>query len=169
MHWDGKSWSVASPPEPSGAAASLSSVAAVSASDVWAAGSAGCATLTVHWGGGRWSVVPSPSVDGASNALGGIAAVARDDVWAVGTSRTQATSGGSTTYYTFRTLALHWDGVRWATVPAANGADASTACCTSIVNELVDVAGAVADDVWAVGLYSGDGGSRTLIERYTIP
>jgi hypothetical protein len=66
-HWDGTDWDV----EPSPSAtnlSSLSSVAALSGTDIWAVGCALCgdvpagqAPLIEHWNGTRWSISPAPS------------------------------------------------------------------------------------------------------------
>ena len=62
-------------------------MAAVSASDVWAAGytfnGSSIQTLVEHWNGTSWQVVKSPNV-GTSPAFSGVAAVSANDVWSVG-------------------------------------------------------------------------------------
>jgi hypothetical protein len=54
-HWDGTSWSVVSSPAPHGNNRKLLAIAAISASDIWAAGSAGIE----NWNGTSWSLVSS--------------------------------------------------------------------------------------------------------------
>ena len=88
-HWNGKRWS-----EMTGALVdgTLSSVAAVSARDVWAVGSADVnagGALIEHWDGRSWKAVAgAPEADkGAS--LADVAAVNSDDVWAVGPDVTE--------------------------------------------------------------------------------
>jgi hypothetical protein len=53
-HWDGTSWSVVSSPDPHINRA-LEGIAAISTSDIWAAGSAGIE----NWNGTSWSLVSS--------------------------------------------------------------------------------------------------------------
>jgi len=78
---------------------SLASISAVSANDIWAAGTSsytyytgeGDANTTYyalfeHWDGSTWSIVPGANTAGTS-AQGtpyGVAAVSTGDVWAVG-------------------------------------------------------------------------------------
>jgi hypothetical protein len=80
----------------------LQGVAAASASDVWAVGSAGTGTLIVHWDGRTWKRVPSPAP--AGSALTGVAVASARDAWAVGGN-----------------LILHWNGTAWTQVPSPGG------------------------------------------------
>ena len=71
----------------------LFSVAAVSASNVWAVGFSTDSTTTdhtliEHWNGTSWSVVKSPSPGSGSDSLSGVAAISANNVWAVGASNT---------------------------------------------------------------------------------
>ncbi len=92
-HWNGQHWSII--PSPSNAKSvlnSLSSVTAVTASDVWAVGYSPNIypqqgqTLVEHWDGMQWRIIPSPSPGGAhSNYLNGVTQVPRSSkIWAVG-------------------------------------------------------------------------------------
>ena len=108
--WNGSQWSVVSSPSPSPSTiAYLDSVAAVSASDIWAVGyacncpSAPHQTLTEQSNGKKWSVVSSPNPATADNFLNGVAALTTGQVWAVGYSRYTTSSGG----YTYQTLILY--------------------------------------------------------------
>jgi hypothetical protein len=132
-HWDGTAWSIVSSP----GQGSLSDVAALSPTDVWAVGGdGGDGTLVERWDGSTWTVVPSPS-RGASSSLAGVAAVSSGDVWAVGWYERQD--------QTSKTLIEHWDGSSWVGVPSPNrGPEA---------NVLAAVAAVDSDDVWAVGDY----------------
>ena len=64
-HWDGTKWSVVQSPNRASLNNELSGVAAVSANDIWAVGSAidnssGTAqTLIEHWDGTQWSIIPT--------------------------------------------------------------------------------------------------------------
>jgi hypothetical protein len=65
-HWNGTAWRLAASPNPAGSSdASLTGVAAVSASDAWAVGYSwnGSVTSTVaeHWKGKKWVLVTAPS------------------------------------------------------------------------------------------------------------
>src|SRR5207302_5510463 len=72
-HWNGKLWSVVKSPSPASVNNELYSVAAVSASNVWAVGFSTTNTtdhtLIEHWNGSRWSVVKSPSPGTGSDSL----------------------------------------------------------------------------------------------------
>jgi hypothetical protein len=91
MHWNGKTWKLAAAPsldKPSVRGA-LSSVAIVSAANVWAVGSLnGKLTLAAHWNGSRWTEVPSPN-PGSFSDFSAVAASSATNVWAVGTYDTE--------------------------------------------------------------------------------
>jgi hypothetical protein len=87
-HWDGTSWSMVpsprvNPPEPLDTHSDLSGIAAISAKDIWAAGSAVGKTLTEHWDGTSWSVIASPN-PGPFNFLNAVTALGDGTVAAVG-------------------------------------------------------------------------------------
>jgi len=100
-HWDGQQWHVVSP--------SLNgqnhSVAAVSATDIWAVGAALVhfkdQTFTEQWNGSQWQHVRSPNVTANTlsssydNLLLGVSASSAHNIWAVGY---YAPEYGSTTY-----------------------------------------------------------------------
>src|SRR5207302_7996408 len=80
-HWNGTQWSVVKSPSPASVNNELFSVAAVSASDVWAVGfssNTSQQTLIEHWSGLWWSVVKRTSA-GSEGVLAGVAAVAASD------------------------------------------------------------------------------------------
>lgn len=95
-HWDGTTWSIIpSPAVP----ANLLSVAAVSATNVWAAGyllvGQDVTTVVEHWDGGAWTVVASPNPSPHQNHLQGITALPTGELWAVGSladSRTHSST-----------------------------------------------------------------------------
>jgi hypothetical protein len=83
---------------------SLATISAVSANDIWAAGTSTYTyytgeydpnttyyTLFEHWDGSAWSMVPGANTNGSSaqGTLYGVAAVSSDDVWAVGPNLTE--------------------------------------------------------------------------------
>jgi hypothetical protein len=129
LRWDGVRWSVAktwsNDPE-------ITSVAAVSPSDVWVFGSSsfisGQANLgTWHYDGRTWAPVSTRT--GASGIYRA-SAVSANDIWAV----TVSPRGGSVLYY---------NGTEWKDVPAANAALANT--------QLNDVLAASSHNVWVSG------------------
>ncbi len=137
QHWDGSAWRVASSPSPSAFYNTLTSVSAVGAGDVWAAGYTIDETyewnpLLEHRSGGRWRVVAGAPLDPEYGALYGIAAVAPDDVWAVGFQGSPF----------FTTLTEHWDGSTWTKVPAPS---------PGVYAALYAVSANGPDDVWSVG------------------
>ena len=146
-HWDGSKWSIIPSPNPGtatncGAGYSgnmLSGIAAVSPSDVWAAGEicgyGNMKTLTEHWNGYKWQVIPSPRPGRNDSTLVAVAAASGNDVWAVGNSQVSG-------FYQWNTLIEHWDGAKWSIVKSPNvpGADK---------NFLNGVATVSPTDVWA--------------------
>jgi hypothetical protein len=83
-HWNGTRWSIVPSPNPSSTVNVLNAVAAVSANDVWAVGTAPTGSNTVliiHWNGTAWSVVPNHN---SSMPLSNLAALSV--IWAVGTA-----------------------------------------------------------------------------------
>src|SRR5207248_6198707 len=112
------------------------SVAAVSATDIWAVGdfqpiSGGGHTLVEHWNGSNWQVVRSPNV-AEFNTLQSISVVSASDIWAVGNL-----NSGS------QTLSEHWNGSSWQVIFSPN--------IGKNPNSLQGVAAVASTDVWAVG------------------
>jgi hypothetical protein len=89
----------------------LSGVAAASAGNAWAVGSAGGANvdniLMLHWNGKSWSRVTSPKVLTGAGSLSAITVVNAKDAWAVGYT------GSATSPHS---LLLHWNGTAWSAV-----------------------------------------------------
>jgi len=155
-HWNGTSWSVVKSPSPASMNNELFSVAAVSATDVWAVGfitrnSANGPveqTLIEHWNGTSWSVVKSPS-PGSGDDLRGVAAVSANDIWATG-----YTFNGSS----IQTLVEHWNGTNWQVVKSPNVGTSPT---------FSGVAAVSAHDVWAVGSHNNSNNVfQTLTEQW---
>src|SRR5207249_6707083 len=143
LHWDGAQWSLVPSPNPGSSTNILSSIAIVSANDIWAVGTYYGATtvthtLVEHWDGAQWRVVPSPDQGSASNGLSSVSAVAANDVWAVGTYGNNNLTG--------QTLIMHWDGAQWSVGPSPNGGQAGTRAPRAVV-------ALAANDAWAVGSY----------------
>lgn len=152
--WDGSTWSLASTPALSG---QLSGVDGSAAANAFAVGTVevplggGVVTsgpLTERWNGTAWSVVSSPTPAGSTGAaLSGVKTFATTDAWAVGAYSTAAAPST-------RTLIQRWNGTSWSIVPSPNP-DPSR-------NQLSDVDGAAAGDVWAIGNRGDDGYGGTV-------
>jgi hypothetical protein len=154
LHWNGTKWSTVPSPDPSPTVNELFGVTAVSADDVWAAGSEvpdilGATpmshTLILHWNGTKWSQVSSPNAPGASNTIYGIAANSATSAWAVGNECDYLACPFPEV--TTDTLILHWNGTKWSQVssPSPGGAN----------NVLFGVSAVTTDNAWAVGDTSG--------------
>ncbi len=140
-HWDGRSWSVIKSPNPAGTYRQLTSVSAVSATDVWAVGyysppDTPRQTLTLHWDGAAWKRVTSPDPSYLAY-LEGVTAISTDDVWAVGSYFDPKTHDNPP-------MALHWDGTHWSQVDTAPpGGKKSTG--------FLAVGADSSSDIWATG------------------
>jgi hypothetical protein len=119
-HWDGTAWSSVTVPSPNPsdtAGNNLTSVTAVSASDIWAVGEFTNTSYTnsayaEYYNGSAWTVfiLPQPSVSGPSSpVLHGVTAVSANDVWAVGENEEVPGLG-------ITTLIEHWNGSVWSIV-----------------------------------------------------
>src|SRR5579863_94757 len=152
------SWRVVKSPNARSHNNFLYSVAALSATDVWAVGDyeeLGIGnifrTLTERWNGTTWSVVPSPNVGTGDDHLYGVAAVSSTDIWAVGISNAHPTSAS-------KTLVEQWNGMNWRVVPSPSPGQLSSLSAVTVVS---------ASDVWAVGAYFNSGGiQQTLVEHW---
>lgn len=142
----GGCWEQVPGPEIDAPLVDVTAAHAISASDIWAVGQTGSAggdvshTLAMHWDGAKWTVVPSPNgpnPDNGRNSLYAVSGSSGGDVWAVGAY----TTGGSQ----FHTLAMHWNGTQWSTVPLPDfGAQG---------DQLNTVAALAPDNVWVAGSY----------------
>lgn len=112
----------------------LSSVTAISASDVWALGLAAHGGTTVpyalHWDGSAWTTMdlPQPGGDTRYTSISGSSA---DDIWAVGRVIGQ------------QVFTEHWDGTEWTDVPFPHQYAATLEAATTLPD----------GDAWAVGDY----------------
>jgi hypothetical protein len=159
------SWNIVSTPnvgEPGGDFDNgLGSLAAVSASDIWAVGSEGIYgaqrnTLAVHWDGTRWTLASTPNGSNEVNFLIGAAAVASNNVWAVGYTATNPPEQSIA-----KTLIEHWTGSAWSVVSSPNPTPPLSGGPYS--NQLYGVDAVSANDVWAVGQTTDFGAGQTLI------
>jgi hypothetical protein len=157
-HWDGMQWSVVQSPSTGSILNTLTGVAVVSVSDVWAVGwqanGGPSQTLIEHWNGTQWSVVKSPNPATVDNELFSVEAVSATNVWAVGFIENNTATGPVD-----QTLIEHWNGIRWSVVKGPNpGSQAS---------QLTSVAAVSANDVWAVGFYANSSSLwQTLTEKW---
>lgn len=140
-HWNGSQWSVVSSPSPGSSWDLLYAISAVSADEIWTAGTDvqryrnPCASTTpsaltptpsytaTPACGSTWRTVASPNISGARQ-LTAVKAFSEDDVWAVGGSGI-----------------LHWNGSNWSPVPDPNS------------GHHLALDGVAPNDLWAVGLY----------------
>jgi hypothetical protein len=119
-YWNGKAWAQVPSPNPGSSSDFLTSIAAVSATNIWAVGEydtrpdfiEGNKTLILHWNGHAWSQVPTPSPGSSFDALNTVRPVSATSVWAVGTF------AGSN--IEDRSLILHWNGHSWSQVASPN-------------------------------------------------
>jgi len=139
-HWNGTGWSIVPSPDPAGGSTGsdeLWAIAAVSPTDIWAAGDdfgqgASIQPLFANYNGTRWTAVAPPPDSGG--VMLGLTAIAPDNVWAVGDISSQ----------TF--TSAHWNGTSWSTVstPSVNaGPDP--------IEELTAVTAVSAANLWASG------------------
>ncbi|MGI8890332.1 MAG: hypothetical protein ACR2G0_06050 [Chthoniobacterales bacterium] len=137
-HWDGRSWSVVSSPNPFPSLNILNGVTALAPDNLWAVGygaQGDAKTLVIHWDGAAWTSVPCPSMANLDNYLNAVRAVSPNDIWAVG--YTDSPSGA----HYFQPLAVHWDGTAWTIVPTP----------LSVGTQIRSVDVIAANDIWAVG------------------
>jgi hypothetical protein len=162
LHLTGGAWRQVSVPAVT-ANDELSSVAATSAHDVWAVGTAvgtGASpvakTLILHWNGKAWTHVPSPSPGKVGNLLNAVGVSSPTSALAVGE---EITGSPVTTL----TLALRWNGKAWTHVPSASpGSSPSTG---DLLNGVTVTS---QDSAIAVGTVVGAGANNAhaLIERW---
>ncbi|HEX9987286.1 MAG TPA: S-layer homology domain-containing protein [Chloroflexia bacterium] len=141
-HWDGQDWSLIPSPNASTGQGILTSVAAISTSDVWAVGYSGNSTRRVfilHWDGTGWNVVPGPNTSD-DYVLTSISALSAADIWAVG----DGPDGG---------FALHWNGTQWNDVAIPD----------TLRGSFSHVAAVSPTELWVVGSSGIFPGIKTLI------
>jgi hypothetical protein len=139
-HWDGKEWRIAFSQVVESRASQFKSVAAVSPGYAWAVGEyllldRQTVPLVQRWNGSEWGLVAPAPVSATVGSFNSVAALSESDAWAVGHYSDERNIS--------RTLAQHWDGKEWRTVP--------TPSVGQRLNTLTGVAIRATDDVWAVG------------------
>jgi len=125
LHWNGKSWSESSAPNPSQADDELFNVRCLSTKDCWAVGQylKGNAWLAeaLHWTGRKWISTKVPAYGGTGNndvtELFDSTCTASDSCWAVGNFGI-----GETPPKKLLNLILHWNGKTWSKARTPNPA-----------------------------------------------
>jgi hypothetical protein len=133
------SWQIVASPNPTGNDG-FSTLTAISASNLWAVGSATSlsstsATLIAHYNGTSWQVVPSPNpAGGRYDDLTGVSATSASDIWSVGMEFVNSS-------HSFPIIE-HYNGTAWSLIPSAQPTQ---------VGDLEAVAALTPANVWAVG------------------
>ncbi len=155
LHWNGKTWQTVPSPNEINASngTRLTSIAASSATQAWAAGYAcgasACHPVMLSWNGKKWSFKATAKIAGMKDGyLFGLSARSATAAWAVGS---QTTSSGDSA------LIEHWNGHSWNQVPAPVPAGSAS--------YLFGVATFSASSAAAVGYYQS-GNESTLIEQW---
>jgi hypothetical protein len=153
MHFDGTRWRRITVPHGgvAGAANDLRAVTVVSTGEVWAVGYAcgpfgtvTCQPLILHLSGGRWQVVPTAG--DRDKFLLDVVARSSNDVWVVGYNEPSGVQDAN--------YVEHWDGQRFATVPADAGSLAVRGGLASALTAVTRIPGTA--ELWAVGWQDGN-------------
>jgi hypothetical protein len=138
LRWNGARWTVAKSWSQAGG---ITSVAAISRSDVWVFGSSsfsgGPGVGAWHYNGRSWA-----RAGGMAGAVYRASAVAAGNIWAI----TVSPRGGSV---------VHYNGSAWSEVPAADSALANT--------QLNDVLAASSGNVWVSGTSPANAADGQLV------
>jgi hypothetical protein len=153
LHWDGRTWSAVTTPQPGGSqpadVTQISDVACTAANDCWAVGDYGTRAgdtaltrnLTLHWNGARWSRAPVPDPGGSKaghfNALTAVRCLSPAHCLADG--GVGAPPGTGSLPRNARDEAVRWNGSRWSRLatrtsgaaPAEAGSQLVTLACGS--------------------------------------
>jgi hypothetical protein len=153
-HWNGKTWAQVRFPQTlkydgSRYPYTLSSVSIASATSAWAVGygGPGPSAVIMHWNGKTWAQVRVPATNGYQYLLGA-RVISADDAWAVGYQEIPASG------YSPVALTLHWNGKKWASVPAPAPTGEGDAEAINSVEGIVGVAGSSASGIWAAGNFN---------------
>lgn len=155
-HWNGTKWAIVPSPDPISSPShetELTSVDAVSASDVWAVGSiqnsshpgAGGKTIgfAEHWNGKKWTAMLTPNLaKSLETDIYDVSALSATNIWAVGDAYPPGCNQVACSPAAFNTFTEHWNGKTWTIVPSPTPAPMS---------ELAGVSAVSANNVWAVG------------------
>jgi hypothetical protein len=139
LHWNGAAWARVASPNP-GTFDQLSGVTAVSATDVWAAGTyftpAGTKPLVLHWNGSAWQQVTVTAPVSDVFSVNAVSASRANDVWLAGDAGVN------------RNLVLHWDGRNWSRMNLPS---------PGMFDILSGISARSPTDAWAVGFYCASG------------
>ena len=123
-HWDGSMWTVLTTPNIRNGSVetdnTLSAIAAVSSTNVWAVGSfintgGVWQPLVDHWDGTSWTPTALAPQSSGDNELFGVTAIAANDIWAVGFSDQVPAPP-----VVDSTLAEHFNGTSWKIINSPN-------------------------------------------------
>jgi hypothetical protein len=160
QRWNGKKWTVAATPNPSGAISStFAAVHCVSTVSCVAVGQyntpIATKTMIMRWDGHTWTVQPSPNAPASPvNSLAGVTCTSSTNCFAVGVSyASTATSAAQST------LIERWDGATWSIVPSPNQPFAND-------SSVAGVACVSATSCFAVGNYDTATITNTLVEHW---
>ena len=158
--WSNGTWSRVPSPNPGGQGTALNGVAATSAGNAWAVGTAygkatgsatGSEAIILHWNGKSWARVSIPHP--GDEQLTGVTATSASNAWAVGGYQDIAAGTGGI-------LILHWNGKSWTQVPSPAGIPA-------VSPEAGGITATSASNAWIVGTaFVGSAGvtsTRTVI------
>jgi hypothetical protein len=134
QHWDGTSWTEVSSPV---TGATLTSVTATSATDVWAVGYTASAGVAMHYDGTSWTTSTLPAPSGGTWQLSSVSADAAGDVWAAGYVNG---SGGAQ-----HPIVEHFDGTSWSVTQAP---DLGSSYPANWFNAVLAIS---PSNVWAIG------------------
>jgi hypothetical protein len=161
VHYDGNQWSVISNPSPGAVSNYLTGIAAISPTDIWAAGyysnydgqPYNNLTLVEHWNGASWSVVPTPNPAQYNDMLRGITIDAAQGVWVTGSDAESSIPQ--------RALVEHWTNGAWQLVATPDTPQ------NAYIAQLNAATAAPGGTIWFVGFqdYSNQI-SKTLVEQY---
>jgi hypothetical protein len=127
QHWNGTAWTQV--PTPNSGSTYLYDVAAVSATDAWAVGSASTGgAFVLRWNGSAWNSVAAPPLAG----LNSVAARSGNDVWVAGTDAAGAPA------------LANWNGTSWSVTPVTVSGGVGTPTLGAVA-----IAGPSTE--WAVG------------------
>jgi hypothetical protein len=131
----------------------LTSVTAISSTDVWAVGSISAQkTLIENWNGTSWSIVSSPNSTDPTNILNSISGDSANDIWAAG-------NHGNSSQYTGEGLVEHWNGSDWTIV--------TTPTSGQYLGAFTGVAAVSTSSATAVGFYDDSNGVKApLVEQW---
>ncbi len=119
-HWQGSGWTIVTSPNPDpNNTAVLTSVAALSPTDVWAAGywmdstTGNDEPLVEQWNGSVWNIIQFPVPDlGGDTYITAIAVASANDIWAVGDSGSGIGPSSATGSFIGQ-----WNGTQWTLDP----------------------------------------------------